>query len=134
LGVITISRGCFGRCCSNKKTPPYPHPNLSFETLRNRLPTLLRASAYRTPSEASPRRRCGHASRFLRVNPNLPNRSFPGIAEWRLALLGWRGAEHSGRVGRAQEGRQAAVGGDRGRRRLEDQGEPVTYIQFRSTP
>jgi len=26
---------------------------------------LLRASAYRTPSEASPRRRCGHASQFL---------------------------------------------------------------------
>jgi len=23
-GVITISRGCFERCCSNKKTPPYP--------------------------------------------------------------------------------------------------------------
>jgi len=23
LGVITISRGCFERCCSNKKTPPY---------------------------------------------------------------------------------------------------------------
>jgi len=27
LGVITISRGCFERCCSNKKTPPY-HSNL----------------------------------------------------------------------------------------------------------
>jgi len=26
LGVITISRGCFERCCSNKKTPPYPLP------------------------------------------------------------------------------------------------------------
>ena len=39
--------------------------NLSFATLRNRRPTLLRAPAYRTPSEASPRRRCGHASRFL---------------------------------------------------------------------
>jgi len=64
LGVITISRGCFERCCSNKKAPPY-HSNLSFVTLRNRRPTLLRASAYRTPSEASPRRRCGHASRFL---------------------------------------------------------------------
>ena len=56
LGVMTISHGCFERCCSNKKTPPY-HSNLSFVTLRNRRPTLLRASAYRTPSEASPRRR-----------------------------------------------------------------------------
>ena len=64
LGVITISRGYFERCCSNKKTPPY-HSNLSFVTLRTRRPTLLHAPAYRTPSEASPRRRCGHASRFL---------------------------------------------------------------------
>jgi len=63
LGIVTISRGCFERCCSNK-TPPY-HSNLSFVTLRNWRPTLLRAPAYRTPSEASPRRRCGHASRFL---------------------------------------------------------------------
>jgi len=66
LGVITISRGCFERCCSNKKTPPYPHSNLSFVTLRSWRPTLLRAPAYRTPSEASPRRRCGHASRHSR--------------------------------------------------------------------
>ena len=66
LGVITISRGCFERCCSNTKTLPY-HSNLSYVTLRNRRPTLLRASAYRTPSEASPRRRCGHASRFFCV-------------------------------------------------------------------
>ena len=29
LGVITISRGCFERCCGNKKTPSY-HSNLSF--------------------------------------------------------------------------------------------------------
>jgi len=29
LGVITIFRGCFERCCSNKKTPLY-HSNLSF--------------------------------------------------------------------------------------------------------
>ena len=64
LGVITISRGCFERCCSNKKTPPY-YSNLIFVTLRTRRPTLLCAPAYRTPSEASPRRRCGHASRFL---------------------------------------------------------------------
>jgi len=68
LGGITISCGCFERCCSNKKTPPY-HSNLRFETLRNRRPTLLRASAYRTPSEASPQRRCGHASRFLWTSP-----------------------------------------------------------------
>ena len=67
MGVVTISRGCFERCCSKKKTPPY-HSNLSFVTLRDRRPTLLRASAYRTPSEASPRRRCGHASRFLRTD------------------------------------------------------------------
>ena len=65
MGVITISRGCFERCCSNKKTPPY-HSNLSFATLRTLRPTLLRASAYRTPSEASSRRRCGRASRFFR--------------------------------------------------------------------
>jgi len=65
LGVITISRGCFERCCSNKKTPPY-RSNLSLVTLRTRRPTLLRAPAYRTPSEASPWRRCGHASQFLR--------------------------------------------------------------------
>jgi len=45
LGVITISRGCFERCCSNKKTPPY-HSNLSFVALLNRRPTLLRAPAY----------------------------------------------------------------------------------------
>ena len=64
VSVITISRGCFERCCSNKKTPPY-HSNLSFVTLRTRRPRLLRAPAYLTPSEASPRRRCGHASRFL---------------------------------------------------------------------
>jgi len=51
LGVITSSRGCFERCCSNKKTPPF-HSNLSFVTLRNRRPQLLRAPAYRTPSEA----------------------------------------------------------------------------------
>ena len=56
LGVITISRRCFERRCSNQKTPPY-HSNLSFVALRNRRPTLLRAPAYRTPSEASPRRR-----------------------------------------------------------------------------
>ena len=62
--IITISRGCFERCCSYKKTPPY-HYNLSFVTLRTRRPTLLRAPAYRTPSEASTRRRCGHAGRFL---------------------------------------------------------------------
>jgi len=66
VGVITISRGCFKRCCSNKKTTPY-HSNRSLVTLRNRRPTLLRGPAYHTPSEASPRRRCGHASRFLSV-------------------------------------------------------------------
>jgi len=70
LGVITISRGCFERCCSNKKTPPY-HSNLNFVALRTRRPTLLRAPACRTPSEASPRRRCGHASRFLWTRPPL---------------------------------------------------------------
>ena len=41
---------------------PY-HSNHSFVTLQNQRPTLLRAPAYRTPSEASPRRRCSHASR-----------------------------------------------------------------------
>jgi len=52
-------------CCSNKKTPPYQsQSSISFVTLRNRRPTLLRAPAYRTPSEAGPalalgpRRRC----------------------------------------------------------------------------
>jgi len=40
LGIITISRGCFERCCSNKKTPPC-HSNFSFVTLRNRRPILL---------------------------------------------------------------------------------------------
>ena len=45
LGVITIFRGCFERCCSNKKTPPY-YSNLSSVTLRNRRPTLLRAPAW----------------------------------------------------------------------------------------
>ena len=69
LGVITISRGCSERCCSNKKTPLY-HSNLSFVTLQNRRPTLFRAPAYRTPSEASLRRRCGHACRFLLRSPN----------------------------------------------------------------
>jgi len=72
LGIITSSRGCFGRCCSNKKTPPY-HSHLSCVTLRNRRPTLLRAPVYHTPSEACTQRRCGHASRFLfkRVRVNL---------------------------------------------------------------
>jgi len=64
LGVVIISRGCSERCCSNKKTPSY-HSNLSFVTLRNRRPTLLCARAYCTPSEASPQRRCGHASPLL---------------------------------------------------------------------
>ena len=64
LGVITVSRGCFERCCSDKKTPPY-HSNLSFVALRNRRPTLLRAPAYCTRSEASHGRRCGYASWFL---------------------------------------------------------------------
>jgi len=64
VGVITIYRGCFERCCSNKKTPPY-HSNLSFATLRTLRQTLLRASAYIGPSEASSRRQCSHASRFL---------------------------------------------------------------------
>ena len=36
LGVITISRGCFERCCSKKTTPPY-HSNLSFVALRNQI-------------------------------------------------------------------------------------------------
>jgi len=45
LGFITISCGCFERCCSNKKTPPY-HYNLSFVALRNRRRMLLRAPAY----------------------------------------------------------------------------------------
>jgi len=49
------------------RNPPQYHSNLSFVTLRNRRPTLLRAPAYRTPSEASPRQRCGRASRVLRV-------------------------------------------------------------------
>jgi len=70
LGVLTISRGCYERCCSNTNTPPN-HSNLSFATLRTLRPTLLRASAYRTPSEASSRRRCGHASRFLSVHRKL---------------------------------------------------------------
>jgi len=34
-------------------------------TRKARRPTLLRAPAYRTPSEASPRPRCGHASWLL---------------------------------------------------------------------
>ena len=61
MGVITISCGSFESCCINKKTPPQ-HFNLSFVTLRNRRPTLLRTSVNRTPSEVSPWRRCGHAS------------------------------------------------------------------------
>ena len=62
MGVRTISRGCSERCCSNKNPPPY-HSKLNFVALRNRRPTLLRAPVNRTPSEASPRRRCGHVSR-----------------------------------------------------------------------
>ena len=77
MGVITISRGCFERCCSNQKTPPY-HSNLSFVTLRNRRPMLLRAPAYRTPSEASPRRRCGHAVESTRgISEMASQREFP---------------------------------------------------------
>jgi len=63
LDIITISRECFGRCCSSKKTPPC-HCNLSIVTLRSWRPTLLRAPADRTASEVSPRRLCGHASRL----------------------------------------------------------------------
>jgi len=64
LGVITITRVCFERSCSNKKTPRY-YANLSFSTLRTRRTTLGRAPAYYTASEASSRRRCGHASPLL---------------------------------------------------------------------
>jgi len=78
LGVRTISHGCFERCCSNKKTPPY-HSNLSFVTLRTRRWTLLRAPAYRTPFEASPRRRCGHASRFLWTRSGLTRATLPVV-------------------------------------------------------
>jgi len=76
LGVITISRGYFERCCRNKKKFPY-HSNLSFVTLRNRRPTQLRAPAYCTPFEASPRRRCGHASQFLLLLFASPSLSVP---------------------------------------------------------
>jgi len=68
LGVITISGGCFERSCSHKKTPPC-QSNLNFVTLRTPRPTQLRVSAYRTPSEASPRRRCSHVSRDLWTRP-----------------------------------------------------------------
>ena len=43
MGVITIYRGCFERCCSNNKTPPY-HSNLRFATLRTRRPFGLSRS------------------------------------------------------------------------------------------
>ena len=33
MGVITISRGCFERCCNNKNTLPY-HSNLGFGLTR----------------------------------------------------------------------------------------------------
>jgi len=69
LSVITTSRGCFERCCSNRNTPPY-NSKLNFATSRTLRPTLLHASAYRTPPEASSRRRCGHASRFLSITPS----------------------------------------------------------------
>ena len=63
VGVIATTRGCFERCCSSKKkTPPY-HSNFSFTTLGTLRPTLLRASAYRTPSEASSRPSDGAATR-----------------------------------------------------------------------
>jgi len=62
LGDITISRGCFERSCSNKQTPSYRSSNLSFVTLQTPWRTLLRVPAYRTPSKASPLRRCGHVS------------------------------------------------------------------------
>ena len=38
LGGIPVSRGCFERCFSTKKTPPY-HSNFSFATLRT-LPAI----------------------------------------------------------------------------------------------
>jgi len=75
LGVVTISCGCLSAAAAIRKTPPY-RSNRRFATLRNRRPTLLRAPAYRTPSEASSRRRCGHASRFLWKN--LPYITPPG--------------------------------------------------------
>jgi len=76
LGVITISRGCFERVCSNKETPPY-HSNLSFVTLRNRRPTLLRAPAYCT--------NCG-----WRVNSNLtlPRGRASRVFRWCIAVEG----------------------------------------------
>ena len=64
--------GVLSATAATSPPPPY-HSNLIFVTLRNRRPTLLRAPAYRTPSKASPRRRCGHASRVLcrRSSPRL---------------------------------------------------------------
>ena len=47
-------RGCFERCYRNIITPQC-HSDRGFVTLRNRRPTLLRAPAYRVPSEASHR-------------------------------------------------------------------------------
>jgi len=72
LGVNTTFRECFERCCSIMNFPTY-HSNLRLATRRALRPTVFRASVYRTPSEASSRRRCGHASR---VNPS-PNPNSP---------------------------------------------------------
>jgi len=140
LRVIIISRGCFERCCSNKKTPPY-HSNLSFarfepggrrcsvrpHTIRRpRLPYLAttvrpRESAsiytdggaiYRqrgsvglymecwagrvakgvNPSEATSRRRCGHASRlqYIQTEELYIDRGGPSVCTWNVGPVGLR--------------------------------------------
>ena len=113
LGVITFLCGCFERCCSNQKTPAY-HSNLNFIALRNRRPTLLRAPAYRTPSEASPRRRCSHASQYLSVAPIAGHRSLPQAAGRGAAASRTRRTKEARRQRR--ESSQGNVGQARGAR------------------
>jgi len=88
-GVITTSRGCFERCCSNKNTPPY-HYNLSFVTLRNRRPTEL----VRTPrSSVSNTQQQILALTLLHIHTLMPLSGLCALERCGLACCGRRGVQ-----------------------------------------
>jgi len=72
LGVVTISRGCFELCYSNKKTPPY-HSNLRFvrfETGGRRC--SVRPQAVRRPRLASATARPRESISLCRAGLKVP--------------------------------------------------------------
>jgi len=75
LGGTTISRGCFQRSFSNKKTSPY-RSNLSFVTLRTPWPTLL--PCLRAPYAVLGMRSTVH----IRARPIHRRSHPPGCGRW----------------------------------------------------